>query len=109
MRPQTNYPLTIIITTQTEINIHFSYNSDLLPDYYMQEIKDHFEQVLRWIAGCTGSDRMIDVELLTPKERIRLLKKINTSQAAFPVGDTVVSLFGEQVKKNPLAPAVVFD
>src|SRR6202011_555658 len=41
---QTNYPLTITVGIAEELNIDFSYNTELLEQAYIEEIRDQFEQ-----------------------------------------------------------------
>ena len=43
---QNNYPLTIIIGSSEKINIKFSYNTEILKQEYVNEIRDHFENIL---------------------------------------------------------------
>jgi hypothetical protein len=40
-----NYPLSIEVNSTEEINIRFSYNASVLKREYVNEIRDHFENV----------------------------------------------------------------
>ncbi|MEO6638262.1 MAG: condensation domain-containing protein, partial [Ginsengibacter sp.] len=49
-REQTNYPLTITIGSGIQTNIGFKYNEDLLENAFVENIRNHFENVLDQIV-----------------------------------------------------------
>src|SRR5260221_14115580 len=105
---QTNYPLTITISSADELNISFSYNTRLLEQTYITAIRDHFEQVLLQITN-GAANTLKDIRLLTKAQEQQLLVNFNDTQAAYPKDKSIVDLFEEQALKSPNAIAVVFE
>jgi len=105
---QTNYPLTIIIGIAEELNISFSYNTDLLEQAYVAAIRNHFKQVLLQISDGLA-DSLSDIRMLTESEEQTLLVEFNDTQAAYPQDKSIIHLFEEQVIKTPEATAVIFE
>ncbi|WP_432328223.1 condensation domain-containing protein [Mucilaginibacter sp. P25] len=60
-----NYPLGITIISQGEIRVTFNYNTELLPDSDMENIRGHFEKVLQEIVSgeklTVGTLEMLDL------------------------------------------------
>ena len=79
MVEQTNYPLTITISSSDEIKIGFSYNTTLLNEEYVKEIRDHFEHVLMQVIS--GQESLGEVKLLTKAEEEQLLVEFNDTKA----------------------------
>ncbi|MEO7584343.1 MAG: amino acid adenylation domain-containing protein, partial [Ferruginibacter sp.] len=105
---QTNYPLCILVHNTDEINIRFSYNSRLLQEEYVQQIRSHFNHVLLQLIQFPGAYTG-DIKLLTDTEKHRLLVDFNDTSTADQNQQTIVALFEEQVAKTPDAIAVQFE
>ncbi|HVI46052.1 MAG TPA: non-ribosomal peptide synthase/polyketide synthase [Chitinophaga sp.] len=106
LKEQTNYPLTIIITSSGNINITFSYNSTLLEDAFVERIAGHFREVLLQFAASMVSS-LKNVNLLTPHEREQLLHAFAGVQTDYPKDSTVTDLYEAQVALAPDAIAVI--
>ncbi|MGY0035005.1 condensation domain-containing protein [Pedobacter sp. NJ-S-72] len=108
MREQTNYPLSLIVSSGAVINVVLSYNSTLLEDTYAAAIAAHVEQVLRQLlVHETGT--LADIELLTSAEQELLLKTFNNTETAYPHEQTAIGIFEAQVLRYPASPALVFE
>ncbi|QNK64693.1 non-ribosomal peptide synthase/polyketide synthase [Pedobacter sp. PAMC26386] len=108
MREQTNYPLSLIVSSGATINVVFSYNSTLLEDTYVTAISAHVEQVLRqMLVQETGA--LSAIELLTAGEQEQLLNVFNATETVYPHDKTAIDIFETQVLLNPLAVAIVFE
>ncbi|MBB5644623.1 non-ribosomal peptide synthetase [Pedobacter cryoconitis] len=108
MREQTNYPLSLIVSSGAVINVVLSYNSTLLEDNYVTAIAAHLEQVLKQIlVHETGT--LADIELLTVAEQEQLLKTFNHTETAYPQDQTAIGIFEAQVLLYPSSPALVFE
>jgi amino acid adenylation domain-containing protein len=105
---QTNYPFTVTAEISEKLNIIFGYNTNLLEQAYVEDIRDQFEQVLLQIvdgqAGTLG-----DIRLLTKAQEHQVLEEFKATDVAFPKDTNIVSLIEEQAAKNPDATAVVFE
>ncbi|MBK8549763.1 MAG: amino acid adenylation domain-containing protein [Ignavibacteria bacterium] len=108
IRELTNYPLTIIINSAKEINISFSYNTEILKQEYVKEIRGHFENVL--LQMITNESRSInEIKILTKAEEQQLLSEFNDTAVDYPKDKTIIDLFEEQVLKTPDNIALVFE
>jgi len=104
---ETNYPLTVTVSSSEELSVSFNYNTDILEPAYVTAIRDQFEQVLLQITD--GQAHVLnDIRLLTPSQEQTLLIEFNNTQAAYPKDKSIVDLFEEQAAKTPNATAVVF-
>jgi amino acid adenylation domain-containing protein len=108
MQDHTNYPLSIVIGSAEQINIRFSYNALLLDPVYVQEIRDHFENVLLQLITI-GDKKLSDINLLTKPEQQQLLVDFNDTRIVDQSDKTVVGLFEAQVVKTPHATALAFN
>jgi amino acid adenylation domain-containing protein/non-ribosomal peptide synthase protein (TIGR01720 family) len=105
---ETNYPLTLTISGSEELEINFSYNTELLEQGYITAIRDQFEQVLLQMTdGNAGTLR--DVRLLTTEQEHVLLTEFNSTAADYPKDKNIVELFEKQAARNPRSMALVFE
>ncbi|MCU7552929.1 condensation domain-containing protein, partial [Chitinophagaceae bacterium LB-8] len=88
---QSNYPLTIIINSIGQIKIEFKYNSNLLEETHVKEIRQHFENVLLQIVD-KANGKLKDINYLTSFEQQQLLHGFNSCEVAYPKHHTLVSL-----------------
>ena len=105
---QTNYPLTITIRSTGLIQIDFSYNSNLLTEWYACQIKDHFNHVIGQVLANPGA-KLPEVRLLSDSWKQKLLAWSKGCERKVPADKTVVDLFEEQAHKTPGATALVFE
>lgn len=108
IKEQTNYPLTIAIGSSDKININFSFNTSILQKAYVEEICEHFENVLMQIIS--DDDKIPeDIKLLTNKEEDQILKEFNNTYTEYPDHKNVIELFEAKVAESPDSIAVVYD
>ncbi|QKX03653.1 amino acid adenylation domain-containing protein [Aquimarina sp. TRL1] len=106
-KEQTNYPITISITLNEELDVKFSYNTALLEDTVIEMIQGHFGTVLeQMLAAPNGA--LSSINVLTEKENAQILYDFNDTEVCYPLDKTVTQIFKEQVNKNPDAIAVVY-
>ncbi len=86
------------------LGLALSYSTDLFDATTAERILDQFETLLRGVAEDPGR-RIADLPLLAPAQRQQLLREWNDSSAAL-AGRTFPSLFEEQARRTPGAPAV---
>jgi amino acid adenylation domain-containing protein len=103
----TNYPLTVIVFSAEQIHIRFNYNSTQLSQLYVEQIKNHFFNVLdQIITQKVVSTHGIDV--VTEGEKLQLLNQFNTTEKPYSAPSTIIELFEAQVKQTPNTPAVSY-
>ncbi|HVI49175.1 MAG TPA: amino acid adenylation domain-containing protein, partial [Chitinophaga sp.] len=106
--PHTNYPLTIIIGIAEEASLLFTYNSDLLPTFYIEQIAAHFEETLEQMI--THEDgKIADIDLLTPAGLSELAGRGAHRIAVTVPEKPFTHLFESQVRHTPQAVALAFE
>lgn len=103
-----NYPLSIVVVSNDQISIRFSYNTALLQKGYIEKISGHFENVLRQIVKNVNGE-ISDLNLITGGEEHELLSVFNNRETAYPKNKTIVDLFAQEVSKAPNNNAIVFE
>ena len=83
------------------------YNSDLFDQATAEQLCQHFENILEAIV-CDPQQRVMQIPLLSPQERERLLSDLNPAQTPFPKEICIHQLISAQVAKTPSRPAVAF-
>ncbi|ASZ12183.1 non-ribosomal peptide synthetase [Chitinophaga pendula] len=107
---QANYPFYITIGTYDHIDIHFYYNTALLDQQYVQQIKTHFEQALLQIVS-KPAGHIRDITLLSEAHSEEVLHLFNNTDIVTPehmVGNWI-RLFEMQVLLTPDQPALVYE
>ncbi|MEO7768162.1 MAG: amino acid adenylation domain-containing protein, partial [Ferruginibacter sp.] len=97
---QTNYPLSILITSAQEISVHFSFNASLLTDECIDMIRHHFENTLLQMVANPGV-RLNEINILTAAEEHQLLVEFNDTKTDYPADQSCIGLFEQQAEKTP--------
>ncbi len=91
-----------------ELIIDYDYLSDL---FYAKEIEflhDHLIRLL-WHAIDNPGKKLSQIEMVSEREKSRILFEFNNTVAEFPKHKTMVDIFEEQVKATPANIALVFN
>ncbi|WP_408661880.1 amino acid adenylation domain-containing protein, partial [Jatrophihabitans sp.] len=108
----THYPLTLIVTPQTRLQVTLSYRADLIDSAAAETILHRYTLLLERLAdqvdAAVGLDTAVGgVDLLLPAERTALGESWDAS--ANPVPDvTVAEMLAVQAGRTPDAVALVF-
>ncbi|WP_373296659.1 amino acid adenylation domain-containing protein, partial [Streptomyces sindenensis] len=101
----THYPLTLMVTPGTGLQIRVGYRPDLIEAGTARALVARLERVLDAIARtpdlATGA-----LDVLTPDERSQVLVEWNDTAREAPAPD-FLRLFEQQVARDPHAPAVL--
>ncbi|WP_189457583.1 non-ribosomal peptide synthetase, partial [Aquimarina muelleri] len=105
---RTNYPFTISVDDygddfELKAQVNKSIDASLIIDY----LKESLTQLLEGL-----NDEKINVgnlDIISKKEKAKLLEVFNDTSLAYPEDKTVIDLFEEQVIKTPKATAVIFE
>ncbi len=89
------------------LHLSLEYNTDLYSKETATRLVKHFETLIHSILADphTSLDKL---EYLTAAEKTQLLTEFNHTATPFPKGNTVLSLFEEQVKRVPGNTALAF-
>jgi amino acid adenylation domain-containing protein/non-ribosomal peptide synthase protein (TIGR01720 family) len=103
----TNYPLTVVVSPGERLSITIDYDPALFDRTTVERMGGHLTLLLDGMA--TDPDRPLgDLPLLSTSERHTVLVEWNATDHEVPV-DTLPSLFAAQVRRTPLATAVISD
>jgi amino acid adenylation domain-containing protein/thioester reductase-like protein len=92
--------------SQEDISILWEYNTDLFERHTMEGMLEHYMALLEEIL-VHPEKRVMDIDMLVPRERERLLYRNNSGTATYDREKTIPELFVEQARKNPLKTAVI--
>jgi amino acid adenylation domain-containing protein len=90
-----------------ELHLLLTYNADIFSEKNIEMLCGHFEQVLDEVISMPEKP-LKEINYLTVEEN-SYLSLINTTQAEFPISETLVGLFESQVEHSPAKVAVVFE
>ncbi|MDF5727414.1 MAG: amino acid adenylation domain-containing protein [Rhizonema sp. PD38] len=105
---KTNYPLTVIVATSSELSITIAYNTHRFDRSIISRMLGHLETLLEAIVA-NPAWRLRDLPLLTAQESQQLLIEWNDTQVKYPRQQCIHQLFEAQVELTPDAVAVVFE
>ncbi|HWS53535.1 MAG TPA: condensation domain-containing protein, partial [Pyrinomonadaceae bacterium] len=103
------FDLTLSMTEgEKALSGSFGYNTDLFDATTIRRMSDNFGVLLAGVAA-DPSARLSELPLLTDDERRRLLVEFNDTARHYPPGDTIHSLFEQQVRRTPHSVALTFE
>ena len=96
------------LNDESTMTVAYDYNSD---KYDITDIIDLHNRILTVISQIIANNDILlrKIEIVTPKEKHRLLYEFNNTKTEYPHDKTIMDLFEEQVEKTPDNIAVVFE
>ncbi|MCP4148334.1 MAG: AMP-binding protein, partial [bacterium] len=104
----TNYDLTLGIELFDEIEVYFTYYSDLFEKEVIKNITLHYTKIVKTIIQQPGITAAA-VEIVGEEEKRQLLTQFNGTAYRVPGYKTILHLFKEQVERDPGQTAVVYE
>jgi amino acid adenylation domain-containing protein len=102
------YDLTLNITqTDSELRLDWEYNTDLFEAHTIERWQEHFRTLLENIIS-QPEQRVLNIPLLTDRERHKLLVEWNDTRTDFTLPSAIHHLFEKQAALTPDAIAVVY-
>ncbi len=102
-----NYNLLFALQrSDTGIEGVLEYNAALYKEDTIKKIVDHYNRLLE-VALSDVNIRLIDIDILSPQERKRLLYEYNRTETEYVKEQTVQELFEAQVERTPDHLAIV--
>ena len=96
----TNYNLALGISLFDNIILNFDYNQNEIEDNFISSMGSHFENIISSIMSC-GDISLSEIEMLSEKEKKKLLYEFNDTYVEYPKDKTIYELFEEQAEKTP--------
>jgi amino acid adenylation domain-containing protein len=100
MEEQPHYDLTLAIYAAGSVQIDFIYKNTCFDKETILRLAHHFRTILKSI-GENVKNRPQEIQLLSEKEKNRLLFDFNRTAAAYPRHKAIHQLFEEQVETMP--------
>jgi len=94
--------------TENELNITLEYNSDLFSKNFVEHLADHFMTLLKQLQQ-PQLTYIHEIDLLSEKEKARILHEWNHTQREYPPPRPLLALFEEQAQRHPRAVALRFE
>lgn len=91
-----------------DLIINYDY---LIDKYSIEDVTDVHNRIINMINQILENNDInsIDIEIVTPEEKDKILNVFNNTKVDYPKNKTIVDLFEEQVEKTPDNVAVVFN
>ena len=91
-----------------DLIINYDY---LIDKYSIEDVTDVHNRIINMINQILENTDInsIDIEIVTPEEKDKILNVFNNTKVDYPRDKTIVDLFEEQVEKTPDNVAVVFN
>jgi len=97
-----------IIPEDSKLNLRFEYATKLFNKDFIEHLSVHYINILKAILG-NSNIKIADIEMLSEKDKNRILYKFNDTKVKYSHNKTIIKLFEEQVKKRPNTSAVIFE
>ena len=104
---QTNFDFNIIIMPAEELNIRFTFNSNIYDKSYMESLFEHIRQTAVKIIESPEIE-IGEIEIINQEEKKRVLFDFNNTKAGYPENKCIHQLFEEQVERTPDNIALLF-
>ncbi|BAY50181.1 amino acid adenylation domain protein (plasmid) [Scytonema sp. HK-05] len=105
---RTNYPLTVVVTPGEQLSLQVSYNASRFNVAIIKQMLEHLETMLADMVAKPQAS-LLDLEMISQRERQKLLIDFNDTKTEFPENKCIHQLFESQVERTPNNIAVEFD
>ncbi|MFD3731735.1 amino acid adenylation domain-containing protein [Streptomyces sp. NPDC058632] len=107
---RTNYPVGVSVDdTGTELSLNAQVDATLSPDAVLGYVEAALSGIVAALADDDGAGtRALDIDVVPPAERHRLLTEWNDTAKPYPDDHCLSELFEEQVRERPDAVAVEY-
>ena len=104
---QTNYPLTLLVSLDAQLSLHFSYQQARFSADSVTQLGAHLAHLLQQMSASL-EQRLSECRLLSDAEQQRAIRDWNPAPTAFAQSSCVHQLIAEQAAAQPQALAVTF-
>ena len=107
-RESSQFDLSFTFIEKEGLSLDISYNTDIYEEEFVKGIFTHLENIFDQIIEYP-SIPLVEIDLLTNKERKCILEEFNTTTTTYPENKTIVDLFVEQTERTPESIALIFE
>jgi tyrocidine synthetase-3 len=99
-----------LVGTEVDKNFHFifEFSTKLFKKRTIERLVTYFERIVDLMIE-NPRLKICRIEIISAKEKIRLLEDFNDTRAGYPTDRTIHELFEEQVRKTPENAAVILE
>ncbi|MCK4257933.1 MAG: amino acid adenylation domain-containing protein [Halanaerobiales bacterium] len=97
---KTNYDLTLEVTLFDGLELNLIYNRNSFSEVRIKQLVSYFEKILIEISN-DPQQRVSEIEIVTQKEKEKLLFDFNLTDSAYPKDQPLSQLFEEVVENQP--------
>ncbi len=97
---QTNYPITVLVAPGESLSVRIVFNQSQFDLPAVERMMGHFEALLGAIVESPQAP-LCALPMLSPRERLTLLREWNETAAALPSVETIPQLFALQARQRP--------
>ena len=107
-REETNYDMNLAAYQQEGLHLKLMYNPSRYEIDFIQRILEQLRLIIQEIVN-NPEIKVKDLEIITEKEKVHILKDFNNTYGEYPSEKTIVQLFEEQVKRYGDRDAIEYD
>lgn len=96
------------IPTESQIKLSFEYATKLFEKDFIKNLSNHYLNILNFVLDNLDT-KISDINILSEKEKNKILYEFNNTKTDYPKDKTIVQLFEQQVQKTPDNIALVFE
>lgn len=97
-----------VIPDRNNLKLRFEYCTKLFKKSFIQNFAENYINILKNILDNINV-KLSDIEILSKKDKDKILLEFNNTQSSYPSDKNVVQLFEEQVDLNKNKTALVFE
>ncbi len=103
---QTNYPLTIVIVLDQQLDIGFTGKCNHFSAQSLQQLVKHFEYLLNYFIK-TPEQRIEQLDIWSSEQQTAFVKSLNKTVKAYSQEQSIIELFNQKVKSIPKNIAII--
>lgn len=107
MFEQTNYNFNVLILPEHGLSVRFLFNESVYAKETAENVRDHFIRIIETVSR-NAEIRTEDIDILSEKEKRRLVLDFNNTRREYPNESTIHELFEVQAAKTPEKIALEF-
>ena len=97
-----------VIPEKSTFELNFEYCTDLFSKHFINNIAEQYIEIIKNIVK-NPDTKIKDIEILTQKDKKKILYDFNKTKLEYPSNSTIPKLFEQQVIKTPEKIAAIFE
>lgn len=98
----------VIKNKNCTFDVFYDYQVEKFDEWEIEKLHEHFFNMVEDLINKGAKANISEISAMDENERTMVLESFNDTKVNYPCDNTIVSLFEEQVEKNPHKTAVIF-